>query len=207
MVRFLFSCSVDGDGILGKPLIIAGVGSRTAPKSIGKRCVELGAYIAELGGFVRSGHSGMCDLSWEKGAGEKSISYIPCSTFGANNPFHGHVVDFSKIPKNKKKEAYESVERLHPNASHLDSQAMDLLARNWLVVKGVSENSIADLVICYGHRKNGKIMGGTGHVQRIARELGVPLVNMLDEENDVIAAMIEGVICINEGRFVDHMFF
>ena len=81
--------------------------------------------------------------------------------------------NFQTLEK-KDREAWNSVEKIHPAPHKLTRGGQALHARNFLIMQGV------DFVICW--TKDGKASGGTGQALRIAEERGIPVRNLQNPE-------------------------
>lgn len=149
----------------------AGVGARITPVNILK-IMEFVAYYLALGGFtLRSGAAKGADSAFEKGAdkarGTKRV-YLPWARY------NGHGSPFHSLPQM----AFDLASELHPYWKTIPDAVRRLHARNTLILLGeeFSDRTRVEFVLCW--TPQGRDIGGTGQMIRLARRWGVSLFNL-----------------------------
>lgn len=146
-----------------------GIGSRETPYFVREVMVEIGTLLSEEGFTLRSGHAAGADKSFEKGCdiaeGSKEI-YLPWRYFeGSDSNFY-----------NVTEEAFELAEKYHGGWFNLSQGAKKLMARNCYQVLGDNLDNPAKFIICWTKDAGGK--GGTGQALRIAKDFGIPILDL-----------------------------
>ena len=158
------------------PMIITGIGSRQTPDDICQLFTSLGAEARDRGWWIRSGHAEGADYAFEKGAGCRCIVYMPWKGFNEKYPLLG-ISRYNDL----RDEVLDYVYRHDPYANDDMSQGVKRIkSRNVYQVLGEDLKTPSDVVICW--TPDGKVVGGTGLAIRIAREEGIPIVNVGDPE-------------------------
>jgi hypothetical protein len=148
----------------------AGIGSRTTPKDI----LDMMAKIAEglsRNYTLRSGGADGADSAFERGAGDKKISYIPWPGF------NGSKAKYITVSTAALKMAGE----FHPGWMYLSYPVKKLHARNCYQILGETLDTPVDFVICW--TPGGKEVGGTAQAIRIAKANRVKVFNLANEED------------------------
>ena len=151
----------------------AGIGSRSAPEPV-QRLMNQTAQILALNGFtLRSGAAAGSDQAFEDGAdaveGPKEI-FLP------EEGFNGRFTDDDGLTADISDRAYEIAAQFHPNWNGLQDGVKRLHARNSHQVLGDDCDSPVDIVVCW--TPNGQDVGGTSQALRIARDRGIPIINL-----------------------------
>ena len=152
-------------------LVFCGVGSRGTPLAIQKEMTEIGRLFREHGFYVRSGHADGADYSFEEGARENTIAYLPWLGFNSKLALLG---DSLVVQGNK--ELDDMVIKFHPEPASLSAGAFKLMRRNSCQVLGRYLDSPARAVICW--TQGALPVGGTSQAIRIAHAYKVPVINM-----------------------------
>lgn len=189
----------------------AGIGARETPPATIKKMEQIGEIMAKAGIVLRSGGAIGADSAFEsgaiKGGGEKQI-FLP------SRRHKGRDADGKEYIFNITPAHYDLAEK-HYNRdwSETSEFTQKLMARNGSQVLGDRLDSPSDLVICY--TSTGGIKGGTGQALRIAKDRGIPDINLgaepwksLDAEKIAAAAIkvvrkeatIEEVTAENKGK-------
>lgn len=148
----------------------AGIGSRETPEEI----LEMMTKIAEglsRNYILRSGGADGADSAFEKGAGDKKISYIPWPGF------NGSTEECIPVTSAAMKLAGE----FHPGWMYLSYGAKKLHARNGYQILGEDLNTPVDFVVCW--TPGGKEVGGTAQAIRIAKANRIKVFNLANEED------------------------
>jgi len=158
-------------------MIIAGIGSRTTPKSILSEMIHIGEWCRANKVAVRSGHAEGADWAFEQGAQENCIAYLPWATFNQHLQSRAHFI----VPA-LTTELEHSVRKYHPAPNNLSPAAFKLMARNFCQIVGLDGSKLTNAVVCW--TSDGKASGGTGHALRIAAdpEYNIPVLNMHSEK-------------------------
>jgi hypothetical protein len=136
-----------------------GIGSRQTPKEVKAHMASIATYLGREGFILRSGGADGADTAFESG----------CDSVNGNKEIF-RPTDY--IPQ----WAFDTVASFHPNPRALTKYGRRLMARNALQVFGRSSNDPTELIICWTLGGSGK--GGTGQAIRIARRLGIPVVDL-----------------------------
>ena len=148
----------------------AGIGSRKTPDDI----LEMMTKIAEglsRNYVLRSGGASGADTAFEKGAGDKKVSYIPWSGFNESKEKY--------IPVSSA--AMRLAGEFHPGWMYLSYPVKKLHARNCYQVLGENLATPVDFVICW--TPGGQEKGGTAQAIRIAKANGIKVFNLANEED------------------------
>lgn len=147
----------------------AGIGSRQTPDEVLKLMTKLAEKLNEKDYVLRSGGADGADLAFEKGAGNKKQIFLPWQGFnGSKSQLHkltDELIDFSL--------------GYHPRADSLSDAVRKLMARNAQQVLGPILTQPSKFVICWTPADR---EGGTGHALRIARDHGISVYNLREEE-------------------------
>ena len=155
-----------------KPIYYAGIGSRQTPPEILDCMRVIGYVLAKSGLVLRSGAAEGADAAFEKGcdaAGGKKEIYLPW------NAFNGKIIDGTSILPFTK-EAMELASHIHPAWANLSEGGKRLHSRNCHQVLGkdvLSLTALSRFVICWTAGT-----GGTEQALRLARQYGVPIINL-----------------------------
>ena len=165
----------------GRPLIIAGIGSRETPLDVLDDMRLIGEAVRLAGGWVRSGGAFGADRAFEEGARHRCLVYLPWSDNGdgARNRklSEARTLLFDDAPKDAKERARSSVDLYHPCPEALSFGARRLHCRNYFQVMGTTETPV-DAVVCWTRMLGDKPQGGTAQAIRIAQARGIPVYNM-----------------------------
>jgi len=151
---------------------IAGIGSRSTPTNILHTMQRIGLWCCDNSIIVRSGHAEGADQAFEA-AGRFLEVYLPWKGFNCDFP----------IPISAHQKVWEYVPArddnwlaLHPSPKSLKPSVRALMGRNAMQVLGPDHNDPVNVVVCW--TPGGKEVGGTSHAMRIARTVGVPIINL-----------------------------
>lgn len=168
----------------------AGIGSRATPPEI-IEVMEDFAYAVASEAILRSGGASGADTAFEYGAtlggGQREI-YLPWAGF--NGIKHGHLDRATDA-------AMEIAAHYHPRWQYLKRGAKLLHGRNTHQILGKDLTDPVDFVVCW--TKEAKGGGGTGQALRIAKDRGITIYDLADENAlDDILAVIDGNGIIQE---------
>jgi len=139
-------------------MIYAGIGSRNTPPYILNVIRKAAAYLATSGYTLRSGGADGADLAFEAGCnlvnGRKEIFY----------------------PDHATEESIHHASKFHPSWNSCTSYAKKLHGRNSMIILGKDLLTPVSFVLCW--TPMGKDIGGTSQSIRIARSLGIKVLNL-----------------------------
>lgn len=156
--------------------IYAGIGSRQTPCVVMSLMTRLAALLEKADWKLRSGGASGADAAFEKGVksfANKAI-YLPGPTFNGRRAGHGGCHDATTLPGWLK--AVATVDQYHPDPRKLSIMGRKLMARNAMQVLGPNLDRPADYVICW--TPDGLMTGGTAQALRIAKDHGIPVLNL-----------------------------
>lgn len=150
-----------------------GVGSRETPPEIQSEMAALASILESAGYTLRSGNAPGADQAFANGVEEYAQIWLPWKSFGMDfqlkKPKHTYKI-ISKLDE----EAFDSVNKFHPNGPYLKDSVRNLMARNYRQCKGkVLPDS--KFLICW--TVGGGLKGGTAQAMKIADSLKIPIYN------------------------------
>jgi len=153
-----------------------GIGSRKTPQHVLEDMFNHAIYLAERGYTLRSGGANGADTAFEKGCdyaqGDKQI-FLPWNGFNnLSTADEGYYVLDDKFYG----EAEEIAEKHHPAWDRCSQGARRMHTRNVAQILGPELSEPCELVICW--TPNGSGSGGTGQAIRIAKSLGIPVLDL-----------------------------
>ena len=152
-------------------LAIAGLGSRKSPDNILKEMTAIGVWCREHDIYVYSGHAKCADYSFEEGAADHCLAFLPWNGFMKELPILGKFIVVSPY-----QQLIDITNTFHPNPSRLSYGGMKLMCRNVCQVLGADLKSPVMAVVCY--TSDGTDKGGTGQAIRIATAHSIPILNL-----------------------------
>lgn len=150
-----------------------GIGSREVYGHVIHMAIMIAEELAKFGFILRSGGAEGMDTAFENGCdrvGGKKEIYLPWKGFNNNG---SHLYTPSPL-------AHEYASAFHPNWSNLSIGAKKLHARNSHQVLGFDLETPSRFIICYSEGT-----GGTEQALRIARELGISIINLYDYDSSL----------------------
>lgn len=168
---------------------IAGIGSRKISKTICAEMVKIGTWCNINNVTVFSGHANGSDYSFERGAQDKCIAYLPWPGFNSHLKSIATLVVPEFTP-----EAMALAEKYHPAWGRLSAGAKKLIARDGFQVLGPDLKTPVNAVVCFTDK--GLVKGGTGQALRIAKDYGISILNMGLKEYDTADKVICKLIMI-----------
>lgn len=160
-------------------MIITGIGSRQTPKDVLVAFEQFArkASSGPNGAWFRSGHADGADYAFEKGAREKCVVYLPWDGFNHELPIVGIAQALNFVDP----DAFKLVKDHEPYAANCSNGVQLLKCRNVFQVLGRNRDSCSDLVICW--TPGGVGSGGTGLAIKLARRVGIPVVDVGSYKN------------------------
>lgn len=156
---------------------IATIGARDISLKTSNFLSEIGKMIVEHGNYIASGGANGSDSSFARGANlvdpTKVIIYLPWESYNKELIVKGNHVTWQI-----KLEWEEIAARHHPKWANLKDSVRKLMARNAGII------SRADKVIAYPNI-NSPFGGGTSHSMRVAKEKGIPILDLTEKEHSL----------------------
>lgn len=148
----------------------SGVGSRDTPENVLKIMELHGEIFASRGWLLRSGAAEGADQAFERGcdkvAGSKKEIFLPWYRFNNHTSKLNTVCDTARTMASK----------IHPAWENCSESARKMHGRNIYQVLGRNMDDPVDLIICW--TKGGKEIGGTATAIRLAKFLGIDVLNL-----------------------------
>lgn len=161
-----------------------GIGSRSTPLDVQALMEAYANHLAVGGWVLRSGGAEGADQAFQRGVhgGAKEI-YLPWGGFNQFNhdPENGFYVaeEFGNYTQ-----AQEIAKSNHPAWENCGQGARRLHTRNVYQVLGKDLSTPSQALVCWAEpSSDGHVKGGTGMAVRIAKQCGVPIINLYHEHN------------------------
>lgn len=174
-------------------MLIAGIGSRKTPPEILEIMTQLGTWVREKKGWIRSGHCLGADIAFEEGAKERTIVYLPEKNFNNNKRYYTvpkQILSYNQAPDNARIRAQQSINKYHPtHGNGLSDYQRLLFGRNYFQIFGF-KNKIVDAVVCWCKltkkgKNKGRALGGTALAINMARDYDIPVINLWEERYEM----------------------
>lgn len=150
------------------PTHFAGVGARATPEPVLALMREVGALLADAGWTLRTGEAVGADSAFRAGV-EATGKSGEIFTIKKRPDIPGSVFDLRPVHQ-------RMLNSVHPKPDRLSETGRKLMARNGSQVFGTDFTEPSDLVICW--TMGGKGGGGTGQAIRLARSVGIPVLDL-----------------------------
>jgi hypothetical protein len=154
---------------MNKYLPYTGIGSRSTPPETLKTMREIAKFLAKKGFTLRSGAADGADKSFEEGCDEvggKKEIFLPWKGFNDSKS------DLFLWPQG----AWKIAEGIHPAWEKCDYNSKLFHSRNICQLLGYELDSESLFVVCW--TPEGKEVGGTATVLKLARERGILVFNL-----------------------------
>ena len=144
-------------------LYYAGIGSRRTPEPLCHKMTQYASLMEHSGMILRSGGAIGADSAFEAGVKSEDAKQI----FKAEN----YTSDAMRLSR-----------AFHPNWNALSEYAKRLMARNAMIILGEDLDEPVQMVIFWAPQdsKDGRVLGGTGHGIRIAKEWEIPCYKIIE---------------------------
>ena len=152
-------------------LVCAGIGSRATPRSVLEQMTVMAAWLARRGWHLHSGGAAGADTAFAAGAppGRRTL-FLPWPRYrSCAGP------DCRTLSPDETGRCLAIAAALHPAWHRCSPAARKLHARNAAIL-GAHTALPVDAVACW--TSSGVASGGTGMGIRIARERGIPVLNL-----------------------------
>jgi len=166
----------------------AGIGSKTAPEEILIKMTKYARILEILGYKLRSGHAKGSDKAFEIGILNPKNKEIFVSKDAQDWAIK--MVRDKYLPQDYLPRAYDEFEYWKPFVK-------GLLGRNMMQILGKNGDVPVDFVICWTPPEDYQTskVGGTGYAVRCALALGIPVYNLVYEEDEKkLKEFISGLI-------------
>jgi O-acetyl-ADP-ribose deacetylase (regulator of RNase III) len=150
------------------PIRFAGVGARATPEPVLALMREVGSLLSDEGWTLRTGEAVGADSAFREGA-ETVGRPGEIFTIKPRPDIAGSVFDLRPVH-------LRMLNSVHPKPEALSETGRKLMARNGSQVFGTDFREPSDLVICW--TVGGKGGGGTGQAIRLARSVGIPVLDL-----------------------------
>lgn len=150
------------------PIRFAGVGARATPAPVLTLMRDTGALLVEGGWSLRTGEAIGADAAFREGALEAGHPG-DIFTIKPRPDIPGSLCDLRPTH-------LRMLRSIHPKPDALGPVALKLMARNGSQVFGLDFTEPSDVVICW--TKGGRGEGGTGQAIRLARSVGIPVIDL-----------------------------
>ena len=148
----------------------AGIGSRETPPTILTEMALMAGNLHVNGWTLRTGGAKGADTAFAEAVDPAHrIIYVPWEKFQG---WHSSIV----LDAFQKAEAMKLASDLHPGWGRCSRGARLLHARNVAIILGENLDKHSSFVICW--TPGGKPKGGTAMGIRIAKDVGIPVVNL-----------------------------
>ena len=165
----------------------AGIGSREVNDSVGTNIRYIAEVLEHNRYTLRTGGAEGCDQYAQSGVEHSAQIWLPWATYnkGIREEYPDHKY---MILSEGDKEAWESVEKFHPNPTALSRGARALHARNYRILVGKTYPN-SEFVVCW--TRDGKDSGGSGQLIRTANFLKIPVYNLFNMSREAVLEAIE----------------
>jgi hypothetical protein len=165
-----------------------GIGSRSVDEKMGNEMKSIAMSLNDMGYILRSGNADGSDQWFAKGVkDDKAQIWLPWKEFNVSFQIL-HSNHTYKVIMVNDREAFESIDKFHPNPNKLGQQGIKLMGRNYRQIVGLNEPN-SQFVICW--TPDGEMVGGTAQAWRIALHYHIPVYNMFNMTNNEILKEIE----------------
>ncbi len=160
------------------PVRFAGVGSRETPDPVLELMRKVGGLLSDAGWILRTGEAVGADSAFREGV-EATGKTGEIFTIKPRPDIAGSVFDLRPVH-------LRMLNSVHPKPEALSPVGRKLMARNGSQVFGTEFREPSDLVICW--TVGGKGGGGTGQAIRLARSVGIPVLDLGRPEHEGMPA-------------------
>lgn len=160
-----------------------GIGHRTTPEEYLRKMFEISQELFLEGFTLRSGGAVGADAAFQLGVQQLALKdeldaaeiYIPWESFKTEG-----LVDWWNIvmSEHQFEKCSEIARQIHPCWDRLKYGVKKLHARNVLQVLGHDLNEPSKFVLYFAEEVNYDVRGGTATAVNLAREFGIPTINI-----------------------------
>ncbi len=165
--------------------VFSGIGSRSCPPEVCNLMTQIAAWLAEQGYWCRTGAADGADLAFGRGAGNKTIYYLPWSNYNEAKIFAQHpTINYPDNPnciigcETASPEAIAIAKTLHPNPEACSDSVWKLHGRNCHIINGAKLDSPSEFVLYWCPEVDNQPTGGTAMGVNYAKSIGVPTLSL-----------------------------
>ena len=153
-------------------LVYAGIGSRATPQSVLEVMTVMAAWLARREWHLHTGGAAGADSAFAAGApADRRTVFLPWPGY------RGHAgPDCRTLATDRMRTCLAIAAALHPAWHRCSPAARNLHARNATILLGERADTPVQAVVAWTSR--GLVSGGTGMGIRIARDRGIPVLNL-----------------------------
>lgn len=166
--------------------IWAGIGSRNITTEEAASLRQLAAFLSTRGWWLHSGNADGADAAFQSGAGGRGTAFLPWPSHAPGN-LCGMEACTEIAP-----EALDTARRLHPAGARLHGRSLLYMARNVQIVEGLRGTRPVAFVACCADPLPEGVAGGSQLAWSLARERGIPFLNLRTAEGWRILADLIG---------------
>lgn len=167
-----------------RPAIYAGVGARETPDGVLDLMKSVAGLMEGQGALLRSGGARGADSAFESGVRDPAMAEIYVADGKARRKHPNAILSHETLHD-------RMVDMVHPAPRTLSPFVRSLMARNGCQIFGEDFSRPTDVVICW--TREGAGGGGTGQAIRLARTVGIPVLDLGDRAfRDMTAAEVAG---------------
>jgi len=162
-------------------LAYAGIGSRDITEREKTDIFFAAATLRARGWLVYSGNADGSDVTFQRGSENNCVVFLPWRTF--NEDVYDCGAAKACFIAGDSTEGIASISYYHPQAARImDKQGVRaLMARNYHQVMGFGDYPQVRFVLCCATPNGKGVEGGTGQAVRIARDKGIPVLNIRED--------------------------
>lgn len=152
-------------------LVYAGIGSRATPRAVLDSMTVMAAWLARRGWHLHSGGAAGADSAFAAGAPAGTLTlFLPWPGYRGNSG-----PDCRTLGADRTRRCLAIAAGLHPAWRRCSPAARKLHARNVSILAADTDAPV-DAVVAW--TIGGAVRGGTGMGIRIARDRGIPVLNL-----------------------------
>ena len=181
----------------------AGIGTRDITVNDMNTICIVAKYLSEKDVVLYSGNADGSDICFQSNSNGKCVIYLPWCGFNKTNYDLKSSIEF--IVCGDTKWGLDSIDKYHPNPKALSRGARALMCRNYHQIFGydlppIIRHPKVSFVVCCASRDNkGNEIGGTGQACRIAKDNGIPVLNLrYDYDFKTIYGVLDNLIKENK---------
>ena len=167
--------------------VYAGVGARRTPPAVLDSMRDMARELAARGWHLRTGGATGADSAFAHAvpAGQRTV-FVPWRGYNGWDAAKCRVLGADEIRTMRK-----AVAPHHPAWERCAGRVRDLHARNVAVLLGADLGQPVDAMVCWTDR--GRVSGGTGMAIRVARQQGIPVLNLAETDPREAMRRLEGI--------------
>ena len=167
--------------------VYAGVGARRTPPAVLDSMRDMARELAARGWHLRTGGATEADSAFAHAvpAGQRTV-FVPWRGYNGWDAAKCRVLGAAEIRTMRNAAA-----PYHPAWERCPGRVRDLHARNVAVVLGADMGQPVDAMVCWTDR--GRVSGGTGMAIRLARQQGLPVLNLAETAPGEAMHRLEGI--------------